>query len=104
MEVRSESEMDKMPRIIKIKHKSVSTNHMRIPNRVFEEGLIFDAIGLYNFLLCRKQTEFSVEDVNNRSSDTPEHNLEILSELEKHHLIINTQANFTWKLCPIEQV
>lgn len=78
-----------MPRIIKIKHKSVGTNHIRIPNRVFEEGLTFDAIGLYNFLLCRKQTEFSVEDVNNRSSDT---------------LIINTQANFTWKLCPIEQV
>lgn len=93
---------DNVPRIIKIKHKSVSTNRTRIPNRVFEEGLTLDAIVLYNFLLCRKQTEFSVEDVNNRSSDTPEHNLKVLSELEQHHLITNSQANSAWKLCPIK--
>lgn len=93
---------DNVSRIIKIKYKSVSPNHKQIPDRVFEEGLTLEAIGLYNFLLCRNQAEFSVEDVNNRSSDTPKHNLEILSELEQHHLIINTQTNSTWKLCSIK--
>lgn len=69
---------------------------LRLPIEVSE------ALKEYNFLLCRKQTEFSVEDVNNRSSDTPEHNLKVLSELEQHHLITNSQANSAWKLCPIK--
>ena len=102
-----ESGVGTMPKIIKIKHKAVKNSQIQIPDYVFDEGLTLDAIGLYIYLLSRKQKEVSLEDINNKSRDSQEHNLEILSELEQHHLIakkLNSKANFIWKLLPVKQV
>lgn len=83
-----ESGVGTMPKIIKIKHKAVKNSQIQIPDYVFDE-------------------EVSLEDINNKSRDSQEHNLEILSELEQHHLIakkLNSKANFIWKLLPVKQV
>ena len=52
-----ESGVGTMPKIIKIKHKAVKNSQIQIPDHVFNEGLTLDAIGLYIYLLSRKQKE-----------------------------------------------
>lgn len=95
-----------MPKIVKIKHDQVENKQFSMPDYVFDEGLTLDAIGLYSFLLSRQQVEISLEAINERSSDSPEHNLEILSELEEHRLIkkLNDNNPLVWKLIPVKQV
>ncbi|MCC4515924.1 MAG: hypothetical protein MR804_08035 [Limosilactobacillus reuteri] len=93
-----------MPRIIKIHRKPVDNSRTRIPNSLFDRGLTLEALGLYGFLLSRKQIEFSLEEIKNRSSDPLKSNLEILDELEQHHLIMKASKALTWKVNRIEQV
>lgn len=96
-----------MPRIIKIKHDTDSTNSTQIPYSLFNKDLSLGALGLYGFLLSRKRTEFSLDEIKNKSSDPLISNLDILNELEQHHLVMPVSSNKTelvWRLLPVKQV